>query len=1020
MITRLTHAAIAFAVTAVAYQAYVLAVAPFVEPAWRAEQATQATEAELVVTPAQALHRYRDLLAAYFPPTHWCFAEPPKALDNGQALIIFNNEEKSASGQMKIPQCVVIFFPTPRPATGEPPRDAIIMESTKGALLQMEAAGAGLGFGKVQHGTLEGAVTIRSDMREPGPQDDLLLQTEQLNINEDGIHTLSTVDLRLGSHQGFGRELEIRFMKTDGSSSLGMGGIYGKFEELTIKHDVAVKVAPRKLSFFGEPSAAAKAAEGTPTPPIHITSAGPFRVDFGQKVASFIDQVEVRQTYPDGKRDDLQAAELKLFFTQTSKWNAGGDGVTPTGAATESMAFEPASIEAIGAPVVLSAQSHDAAARGGRLFMNLISRTITLEQSEEVILSYQGAEINATTIQYTLPPEGSDQKVGTLTASGSGRMSAVVDPASPHQILDVSWLDAMNIIRRDGKPVVVLDGRPKVSLPGTGRMWADQLQVFLREISTPATPARSSGNPLAGSVVPDLIKASGRVAIESPQLNGKVNQLEVKFNHGDQAGAASGASSGQIAATPISTGGANAAPLNPSNPLSLLGGPGGIPNDKAYSIEGITLNLDVAMQGKTGSVRGISVDGNVLFKEATAALPGVPPMQIVAEHLNVTAADTPNAQIEIRGGGGQNGLPQQIAELTGHGAKLRVPAIALQRGTSEAVVDAPGEVELLVDRDMAGNPLAQPQPVRITWLDSMQLRGRELTFLGDVRVQHESGWLKTRRLVVRTVAPIDFGGGSQNPQIEQIECWEGVLSEFDQRDVTGVSSHQRLEMQSLQVNQITGEIRGDGPGKIDSIHPAKGAGALLAVPGGEPAAPAAPRLMNEEVKLRHLHIDFVRGVGGNLHSKTVEVIGNVAAVYGPVDSWEQRLTMAPGGDPAPDTVWITCDKLGVTESPMARINGVNARQVELKAEGRVVIEGHDKTGQMFDATGGLATFDQSKGLFTLEGSTTAPATITQRNSLGAPMSPQSAQRMQFNQNTGIVEIQGLHRGSFNQAPGSGK
>ena len=228
MITRLTHAAIAFAVTAVLYQAYVLAVAPFVEPAWRVEQASQTAEGELVVPPAEALHRYRDLLTAYFPPTHWCFEEPPKALDNGQTLIIFSKEEKSASGQMTIPRCAVIFFPTPRPASGEPPRDAIILESTKGAILQMEAQGAGLGFGKVQHGTLEGDVTIRSDMREPGPQDDLLLTTQQLNINEDGIHTLSPVDMRLGPHQGFGRELEIRFMKTEGSSGHGICGIDGK------------------------------------------------------------------------------------------------------------------------------------------------------------------------------------------------------------------------------------------------------------------------------------------------------------------------------------------------------------------------------------------------------------------------------------------------------------------------------------------------------------------------------------------------------------------------------------------------------------------------------------------------------------------------------------------------------------------------------------------------------------------------------------------------------------------------
>ena len=78
---------------------------------------------------------------------------------------------------------------------------------------------------------------------------------------------------------------------------------------------------------------------------------------------------------------------------------------------------------------------------------------------------------------------------------------------------------------------------------------------------------------------------------------------------------ASGAGSGQIAATPISTGRANGAPSNPGNPLALLGGPGGLPSDKAYNIEGVTLNLDVAMQGKTGAVRGISVDGAVVFKE---------------------------------------------------------------------------------------------------------------------------------------------------------------------------------------------------------------------------------------------------------------------------------------------------------------------------------------------------------------------------------------------------------------------
>ena len=67
MITRLTHAAIAFAVTAALYQAYVLAVAPFVEPAWRIEQAARGRRGQEVVTRAEALHRYRDAARRLFP-----------------------------------------------------------------------------------------------------------------------------------------------------------------------------------------------------------------------------------------------------------------------------------------------------------------------------------------------------------------------------------------------------------------------------------------------------------------------------------------------------------------------------------------------------------------------------------------------------------------------------------------------------------------------------------------------------------------------------------------------------------------------------------------------------------------------------------------------------------------------------------------------------------------------------------------------------------------------------------------
>jgi hypothetical protein len=202
MLTRLTHAAIAFAVTAVLYQCYFLAVVPFIEPAWTPSAAAASSD-PLIDGGAESLDKHRELLAKYFPPTHWCFARPPRTLENGQMLIVCNEYQQSATGEMTVPQCAVLFFPGGRDQGGPPPSDAVILESTAGAVLQMEQAeGAAKAFGRIQFGQLRGDVTVRSDMREPGPQDDLLIKTRELYMNEDLIRTDQPVDIKLGKNHG--------------------------------------------------------------------------------------------------------------------------------------------------------------------------------------------------------------------------------------------------------------------------------------------------------------------------------------------------------------------------------------------------------------------------------------------------------------------------------------------------------------------------------------------------------------------------------------------------------------------------------------------------------------------------------------------------------------------------------------------------------------------------------------------------------------------------------------------------
>jgi hypothetical protein len=198
------------------------------------------------------------------------------------------------------------------------------------------------------------------------------------------------------------------------------------------------------------------------------------------------------------------------------------------------------------------------------------------------------------------------------------------------------------------------------------------------------------------------------------------------------------------------------------------------------------------------------------------------------------------------------------------------------------------------------------------------------------------------------------------------------------------------------------------------VHLSSNTDQLFKPPGAPP-----PRI-DKDSELRHLSIDFVRNVEGNLHTPNVNVYGDVRTVYGPISNWSERLKMDPGGRPGPQTMWITCDELGVAGSPAARLQAAaNGRknpfgQVELIARVNVVIEGEDPRHGAFTLRGHQATYDQAKTMFVLQGDGREPAVITHQQFPGAPPSDQSAQKIIYYQNTGEVIIQGVNKIQMNQ------
>jgi hypothetical protein len=1031
MMTRLTHAGIAFALTVATYQAYVLVAVPFVEPASAAAPAVRAlTDAELNAMGGG--ERYKPLLAAYFPADHWSLAPEarPIIIENGQAMAILDKYEQTASGALVIPRLAVIFFPRPRDRGGDPPRDAVILEPEHGAMLQMDqtlGAGAG-GLGRMQYGQLLGAVNVRSDMREPGPADDLAIETRDLYMNENLIRTTEAVEMRLGAHRARGRGLEIRFSRTKASSAASSPTLFGKLDTLEITHEVAALIVPQQTTLFGqaaEPPAPASADAPPPNKlPAEITSVGPFRVDFPNRVATFTDNVLVRQRQADGKLDELIApGDLKIYFAEVRQWS--GDAATSAAddSAFGSVKLQPAMIEATGQEtgeesankkklfVELKASSHDAAAVGDRLIIELIQRQVTLQGDDKMLLTYRGAQVHAPTIVYEMPAKDSAARLGAMDARGGGTLHATLNPARPGEVLEVRWSESMKLVRRDGQPVLILDGRPYIAMAGLGRLWADQLEILLRENqqADAEAPAAPAAGVLPAALEAERVVATGHVGIESAELNVAVNKLDLAITYPpppagllQRAGASEPTPSGRSTAP---------------RPLFQPNRTGGPP--RSYNITGAVLQLEAVMRNHRAEMTAIHVDGGVDFKESTplgaaaAADANNAPLRILAEHLQVTEADTPNAKIEIRGGDARGGM----AEIAAGTTVLRAPALNINRGTSEAWINSPGEVTMLIAA-AGGQQFAKPGPVAITWRDSMHLAGDRIELVGNVHVQHAEGWLRTRKLAIVLTAPVRFdgatggGGASRSPQVAQLECWEGAVAEFDQHDETGrVTSHQHFELVSLVANQINGKLSGDGPGHVDSIHLSKHGNAMLAIPTAPgQQAPAAVADPSAPPQLRHLSIDFVRGVEGNLLTHTITAIGDVKTIYGPVATWDQRLTMTADGRPAPDTIWITCERLTAAENPAGRLQAsisADGRRelgpLEMRADGDVQIEVEHPEKGAFTLRGESATYDQLKTMFMLKGSARAPATIANQAYPGAQPSEQSAEAWIYFQNTGEMK-----------------
>ncbi|MDY0166206.1 MAG: hypothetical protein RBS80_06655 [Thermoguttaceae bacterium] len=525
---RITRIAVSFFAVLAAYWAYGLVVVPLVEPtaSRRAEVESRAEQRRIAGT----IDRRVAALAELFPPNSWALKNP-KILESDQFQLLMQDYRNRGDGRLELRPCAIILTPD-GPAEDEEQRRrrAIVLEAPEGAVLEFDRPLdlRRAEMGQIVGGQLQGRITIRSQGESPGPEDDLLIVTRDVEMTPNNIFTPHAVDFRLGPHHGRGRELRIRLLEgkpVTGQPTPNVAGI-----EL-----IELRKVERLYLQLGE-VAADQGGGSTNAPPggflagqadlpVEITCEGPFRFDVPGKVASFEDRVRVLRLNPESRDDQLDCDRLAVYFIDRDppKETASRDGTTlvPTSqrASDASLDLVPQRIEATGDPVTVSAPGRGVEARGQLLRYNLINGQIMLGDDREAMLRQHENEIRARRLVYQ---PGKPGRSARMSATGPGWLRGYMADR-PDEPLEVSWKKVVQVAPKDGQQVIRVDGNAWLRFRGVGQLEAETIHFRLDEL--PAEEGQEQPR-----LQPNSLTASNDVRIRSLQLDASVDKLTVLFS----------------------------------------------------------------------------------------------------------------------------------------------------------------------------------------------------------------------------------------------------------------------------------------------------------------------------------------------------------------------------------------------------------------------------------------------------------------------------------------------------------
>ena len=495
-------------------------------------------------------------------------------LEIDQTVILFRNETVSGNF-IKLEPCTIIFLDKNEALSDEERiRQAFVMKTLQYAEIEFdgEVNFSRVPFPKIKGGKLIGKVSIHSDMKESGPQDDFHIDTENVVFTDSPatttISTLKDVAFRWGAHSGEGSVLNIELNRDPKNKKASKELTLLRFDSLkrlnmilSDKDDPVVATVP-KTPGVSEATKATTTSQGAATQ-LDVNCRREFVFVPGKTrgdwLVGFFGDVLAIRTTPDGNADRITGEELQILFSPKTPDSKAKSPDPKAKAATPPSnnvaglgAMEPILLMVHGKmginnqrPVpaqLTSKQSGGLVMVGDQIQYDLRKNQLLIETektagaSEAVFLYVQDNRYVFRSSQgflYTLNPEGG---IGRLVSASPGGLQGVLGEDDQIKKVSAAWSSLqMEPYKFDPKQMVVqMGGGVRFEMEGFGKMTADKFDLLCRvsQESPASQPGKTPDSSLfggTGTITPDRATALGKVHFENENGTCDVGQMDIVF-----------------------------------------------------------------------------------------------------------------------------------------------------------------------------------------------------------------------------------------------------------------------------------------------------------------------------------------------------------------------------------------------------------------------------------------------------------------------------------------------------------